>query len=63
MPRGVYSLWSNHPPDDAYLAALARVSVDVAAKVITFSNPHQDLAAVQPRSTWPPSQADASAAV
>jgi spermidine synthase len=41
-PGGVYSLWSNDPPDDAYLAILRQVFVDVAAKVVTFPNPLQD---------------------
>lgn len=40
-PGGVYSLWSNDPPDDAYLAILAGAFVYVAAKVITFPNPLQ----------------------
>lgn len=40
-PGGVYSLWSNDPPDDAYLAILTQVFVDVAAEVITFPNPLQ----------------------
>lgn len=41
-PGGVYSLWSNDPPDDAYLAALSEVFLDVAAEVISFPNPLQD---------------------
>jgi len=41
-PDGVYSLWSNDPPDDAYLAVLAEVFVDVAAEVVSFPNPLQD---------------------
>ncbi len=41
-PGGVYSLWSNDPPDDAYLAALSEVFVDVAAEVVSFPNPLQD---------------------
>ena len=41
-PGGVYSLWSNDPPDDAYLAVLAEVFVDVAAEVVSFPNPLQD---------------------
>ena len=35
-PGGVYALWSNDPPDDAYLAILSAVFIDVAAEVITF---------------------------
>jgi spermidine synthase len=41
-PDGVYSLWSNDPPDDAYLAVLAEVFVDVAAEIVSFPNPLQD---------------------
>lgn len=40
-PGGVYSLWSNDPPDEGYLATLAEVFVDVAAEVVTFPNPLQ----------------------
>ena len=40
-PGGVYSLWSNDPPDDAYLAALSAVFTDVAAQVVSFANPLQ----------------------
>ena len=38
---GVFSLWSNDPPDEAYLAVLREVFVDVAAEVVTFPNPLQ----------------------
>jgi len=41
-PGGVFSLWSNDPPDDGYLAELAQVFVDVRAEVVTFANPLQD---------------------
>jgi spermidine synthase len=44
-PGGVYSLWSNDPPDDAYLAVLSAVFVNVVAEVISFPNPLQDLMA------------------
>ncbi len=40
-PGGVYSLWSNDPPDAGYLAALSEVFVDVVAQVIDFPNPLQ----------------------
>ncbi len=40
-PGGVYSLWSNDPPDEAYLAVLGQVFVDVAAEVVSFPNPLQ----------------------
>ena len=40
-PGGVFSLWSNDPPDDDYLAVLAEVFVDVEAIVVRFPNPLQ----------------------
>jgi len=40
-PGGVFSLWSNDPPDDAYCAVLADVFRDVAAEVVSFPNPLQ----------------------
>lgn len=42
VPGGVYSLWSNDPPDDEYLAVLREVFVDVVAEVVRFPNPLQD---------------------
>jgi spermidine synthase len=41
-PGGVYSLWSNDPPDPVYLKTLSQVFVDVAAEVVSFPNPLQD---------------------
>lgn len=41
-PGGVYSLWSNDPPDEGYLAVLAEVFTDVTAEVVRFPNPLQD---------------------
>jgi len=41
-PGGVYALWSNDPPDNGYLAALAEVFINVAAEVVSFPNPLQD---------------------
>ena len=38
---GVYALWSNDPPDQAYLDILAQVFVDVSAQVVRFPNPYQ----------------------
>jgi spermidine synthase len=38
---GVYALWSNDPPDQAYLDILAEVFTDVAAEVVRFPNPLQ----------------------
>jgi spermidine synthase len=40
-PGGVYSLWSNDPPDEAYLQILEQVFVDVTAEVVSFPNPLQ----------------------
>lgn len=40
-PGGVYAMWSNDPPEDAYLTTLRGVFADVAAEVITFPNPLQ----------------------
>ncbi|GAC1441094.1 MAG: spermidine synthase [Mycobacteriales bacterium] len=40
-PGGVYALWSNDPPDQAYLAVLSQVFRDVAAEVVAFPNPLQ----------------------
>jgi spermidine synthase len=41
-PGGVYALWSNDPPEDAYLATLSEVFRDVTAEVVRFPNPLQD---------------------
>ena len=41
-PSGVFSLWSNDPPDEAYLAVLSGAFVDVVAEVVSFANPLQD---------------------
>jgi spermidine synthase len=38
---GVYAMWSNDPPDAAYVAILDTVFADVEAEVITFPNPLQ----------------------
>jgi len=40
-PGGVFSLWSNDPPDEAYEALLAEVFVDVKSQVVSFHNPLQ----------------------
>ncbi|ROS79169.1 spermidine synthase [Cellulomonas sp. PhB143] len=40
-PGGVFALWSNDPPDDEFLATMARVFTDSAARVVTFENPLQ----------------------
>jgi spermidine synthase len=40
-PGGVFSLWSNDPPDAAYEAALAEVFTAVRSEVVAFDNPLQ----------------------
>jgi spermidine synthase len=44
-PGGVFALWSNDPPDDAFTAVLAQVFVQVRAEVVSFHNPLQERAA------------------
>ncbi|MEU4084088.1 spermidine synthase [Streptomyces aureus] len=41
LPGGVFALWSNDPPDDAFGAVLAEVFTDTAAHVVDFDNPLQ----------------------
>jgi spermidine synthase len=41
-PGGVFTLWSNDPPDAAYQEALAEVFTSVRAEVVSFPNPLQD---------------------
>ena len=41
-PGGVYTLWSNDPPDEDYLDVLRGVFDDVRCDVVTFANPLQD---------------------
>jgi spermidine synthase len=45
LPGGVFTLWSNDPPDDDYLAVLRTSFVDVRCDVVEFPNPLQDRAA------------------
>jgi spermidine synthase len=40
-PGGVFGLWSNDPPDEGFLAALASAFTRPRADVITFTNPLQ----------------------
>lgn len=40
-PGGVFGLWSNDPPDDAFTAVLADAFEAVRAQVVTFDNPLQ----------------------
>jgi len=41
-PGGVFALWSNEAPDEAFLAILARVFSHAEGQVIEFDNPLQD---------------------
>lgn len=41
-PGGVFSLWSNDPPDDAFVGALEQVFASVEAVTVSFDNPLQD---------------------
>jgi len=38
-PGGVFALWSDDPPEDAFTELLAEVFADVAAHEVTFANP------------------------
>ena len=41
-PGGVFTLWSNDPPDDAYTDVLHQVFAAVTAEVVSFANPLQE---------------------
>ena len=41
-PGGVFGLWSNDRPDDAFTARLAAVFAEARAEEVTFDNPLQD---------------------
>lgn len=41
-PGGAYAMWSNDPPEQAYLDVLESIFADVTAEVVTFHNPLQD---------------------
>jgi spermidine synthase len=41
-PGGVFSLWSNDPPDAGFLSSLGEVFASARAEVIRFPNPLQD---------------------
>jgi spermidine synthase len=41
-PGGIFGLWSNDLPDDAFTERLNRVFVDARAEAVTFDNPFQD---------------------
>ena len=40
-PGGAFGLWSNDPPDDAFIDTLAAVFADARAEVVAFDNPLQ----------------------
>ena len=40
-PGGVFALWSNDPPDEAFTAVLAEVFATAVAEVVRFPNPLQ----------------------
>lgn len=42
LPGGVFALWSNDPPDEAFRTALADAFDAASAHVVTFHNPLQD---------------------
>jgi hypothetical protein len=42
LPGGVFALWSNAPPDDAFIAALREVFSGAQPHVISFPNPLQN---------------------
>ncbi|GAB2481067.1 spermidine synthase [Nocardiopsis aegyptia] len=44
-PGGVFTLWSNDPPDEDYLDVLRGVFTGVRAEVVSFPNPYQDRSA------------------
>jgi spermidine synthase len=39
VPGGVFALWSDDPPDDAFLAVLGSVFATAEAEVVDFDNP------------------------
>jgi spermidine synthase len=41
-PGGSFALWSNDPPEPAFLTTLGEVFVDVVAETVAFNNPLQD---------------------
>lgn len=40
-PGGVFALWSNDPPDPAFLASLRTIFAEARAEVVSFDNPIQ----------------------
>ena len=41
-PGGVFALWSNDPPEEAFTAVLEETFSGVRAEIVTFANPLQD---------------------
>ena len=41
-PGGVFALWSNDPPEEAFLGLLSSVFTDARAQVVKFHNPLQN---------------------
>jgi spermidine synthase len=41
-PGGIFALWSNDRPDDAFTVRLGRIFADARAEEVTFHNPLQD---------------------
>lgn len=39
-PQGVFALWSDDPPDEDFVSALAQVFTTTKAHVVTFDNPY-----------------------
>ncbi len=46
-PGGVFGLWSNDRPDDAFTARLGEVFAEARAEAVTFHNPIQEREATQ----------------
>ncbi|MGL1832077.1 hypothetical protein ACKVEX_00575 [Rhodocyclaceae bacterium SMB388] len=42
IPGGVFGLWSNDPPDEAFVASLGEVFDTVESHVVSFHNPYLD---------------------
>jgi spermidine synthase len=42
QPRGVFAMWSDDPPDEAFLELLRTVFGQVRAEIVTFPNPLLD---------------------
>ena len=41
-PGGVFGMWSDDPPDDAFIESLKTVFEDVRSEVVSFANPFLD---------------------